>query len=172
MGRIARDLTKRNQTIRRAGPDDVENITRIYVESWNLGFGSRMPVIEADPDRIGWWWKDLGNSTRSKWWVAERSNQIEGFVGICPSRDPIDPNLGEVDTIAVDPVVWRTGVGKSLMSVALDALRSDGYRSAVVWTLKNYPQGENFYVTTGWKCSGVMRSEGQHMRYDRDLSHP
>ena len=162
-------MNTNNQSIRVAGPDDAGTITRLYVESWNMGFGSRMPVIEADPERIGRGRGDLGDSTKSRWWAAEWSREIVGFVGICPSRDPIDPELGEVDTIAVDPVAWRKGVGGALMSVALDGLRLDGYRSAVVWTLNNYPQGENFYVATGWKCSGVTRREHDHVRYDRVL---
>lgn len=34
--------------IRAAGPGDVDAIVRIYVDSWNAGFGSRMPAIEAN----------------------------------------------------------------------------------------------------------------------------
>jgi len=30
---------------------------------------------------------------------------------------------------------WRSGVGKALMSVALEGLRAGGYRSAALWTL-------------------------------------
>jgi hypothetical protein len=55
------------------------------------------------------------------------------------------------------------------MSVALDGLRSDGYRSAVLWTLSDYPQAESFYVATGWRLNGATRRDGQQVRYDHEL---
>jgi lincosamide nucleotidyltransferase A/C/D/E len=155
--------------IRPAGPDDAEAIVRIYVDSWNAGFGPRMPAIEADAARISRWRKDLSDSTATRWWLAERGGEIVGFVGIGPSRDPIDPDLGELDTIAVDPRAWRTGIGKALMAVALEGLRSEGYHSAVLWTLRDYPQAESFYVATGWRLNGATRREGQQVRYDHGL---
>ncbi|HEY9431330.1 MAG TPA: GNAT family N-acetyltransferase [Blastocatellia bacterium] len=90
--------------IRRAGTGDVDAIVHIYVDSWNAGFGPRMPAIEADAASIGRWQMALAESCIIGWWLAERGDDVVGFVGIGPSRDPIDPNLGEIDTIAVDPV--------------------------------------------------------------------
>jgi N-acetylglutamate synthase-like GNAT family acetyltransferase len=66
--------------------------------------------------------------------VAETGHRVAGFAGICPSRDPVEAGLGELDTIAVDPWDWRTGVGRALMAVALDTLRGTGYAEAIVWT--------------------------------------
>lgn len=155
--------------IRPAGPGDVDTIVRIYVDSWNAGFGPRMPAIEADAARIGRWRKELTESSATCWWLAERGDVVVGFVGIGPSRDPIDPDLGELDKIAVAPVAWRTGVGKALMAVALESLRSEGYHSAFLWTLSDYPQAESFYVATGWRLNGVTRRDGQEIRYDYEL---
>jgi N-acetylglutamate synthase-like GNAT family acetyltransferase len=155
--------------IRSAGPGDVDAIVRIYVDSWNAGFGPRMPAIEADAARIGRWRKELAESSATRWWLAERGDVVVGFVGIGPSRDSIDPDLGELDTIAVDPVAWRTGVGKALMSVALEGLRSEGYHSAALWTLSDYSQAESFYLATGWRLNGATRRDGQEIRYDYEL---
>ena len=77
--------------------------------------------------------------------------------------------MGELDTIAVSPSVWRSGVGKALMGRALEALRADDYRSAALWTLSRYPLGESFYVSTGWRLNGATRAEGSQVRYDHDL---
>jgi N-acetylglutamate synthase-like GNAT family acetyltransferase len=96
---------------------------------------SRLPLaIQTSVAR-----KELAESPATRWWLAERDDDVVGFVGIGPSRDPIDQDLGELDTIAVAPAAWRTGVGKALMSVALEGLRSEGYHSAVLWTLSDYP---------------------------------
>ncbi len=156
-------------TVRPATPHDAETIVRIYVDSWNSGFGTLVQSIEADAARIDRWRGALAESPPARWWVAERDGAIVGFVGIRPSRDPIDPTVGELDTIAVAPAAWRTGIGRALMSVALEWLRSDGYRSALLWTLRPYPRGESFYQATGWQLNGASRRGERQVRYDHDL---
>ena len=158
-----------NLLLRRANVDDAAAVVRVYVESWNAGFGLRMPVIEADPARIERWRHDLSDKTPTVWWVAEQEGFIVGLVGIGPCRDPIDENLGELDTIAVAPSVWHLGIGKRLMAVALDGLRKARVHSAALWTLSNYPLGERFYLATGWRRNGASRDRGNQVRYDHDL---
>ena len=92
-----------------------------------------------------------------------------GFIGIRPSRDPVDPLLGEVDTIAVDPPHWRTGIGKALMSRALRRLASDGYGEAIVWTVAGYARGIAFYEAMGWRRDGGVRDDGMQIRFRRKL---
>ena len=95
---------------------------------------------------------------------------IAGFVGIGPSRDPVDARLGELDTIAVYPSYWRTGIGKALMSVALRYLVADGYDEAIVWTVEGYERGIAFYEAMGWSHDGGVRDEGRQIRFRHDLS--
>ena len=95
-----------------------------------------------------------------------------GFVGICPSRDPVDPRLGEVETIAVDPPHWRSGIGTALMSLALRHLASDGYDEAIVWTVAGYARGIAFYEAMGWRRDGGVRDKGRQTRFRRDLTVP
>jgi len=90
---------------------------------------------------------------------------IAGFTGIGPSRDPIDPELGELDTIAVDPSMWRCGIGRTLMTTAINCLMADGYREAVLWTLAGYQQGKHFYESMGWRLDGATWDEGRRIRY-------
>lgn len=155
--------------IRPAGPDDAEVMVAIYVESWNKGFGTRMPGIDVSRSRVLRWRRDLGDSTPTRWWVAARAGEDIGFVGIGPSRDPLDPMMGELDTIAVHPRKWHSGVGKQLMNAALQGLRCAGYQRAVLWTLNGYPLGERFYVATGWHRTEFTRNDGEQIRYDFDL---
>src|SRR5215212_10069661 len=113
--------------IRTAGASDAGCITRIYVDSWNLGFTGLMPARELTDELIARWERDLTAPIPHRWWVAEVNAAPVGFVGIGPSRDPIDPALGELDTIAVAPTSWRQGIGQALLAVALNYLRADGY---------------------------------------------
>jgi GNAT superfamily N-acetyltransferase len=155
--------------LRSANPDDAEDVARIYIDSWNAGFGELMPHRVVTEELIGRWRHDLAKPVPKRWWVAELEGAIVGFAGIGPSRDPIDPELGELDTIAVEPSHWRSGIGRRLMVAALEHLLADGYREAVVWTLANYPRGQQFYVATGWNLDGGMRDQGRQIRYRRSL---
>ena len=101
--------------------------------------------------------------------MAEVDAIMVGFASIGPSRVPVDPSLGELDTIAVDPGWWRKGVGRALMSQSLRYLSEDGYAEAVVWTLADYPQGDAFYRATGWTPNGRSRDGGRQISYSHPL---
>ena len=152
-----------SSSIRPAVPTDAPRVTRIYVDSWNAGFGELMPPAVLDDARIARW---AGELAAGNWWVAEKDGLIAGFAGICASRDPVDPRLGELDTIAVDPAYWRSGIGTALMHRAVEELAA-AYPEAIVWTLANYPQGQNFYTATGWTPDGNTRSDGSQVSYRR-----
>src|SRR5690348_1530116 len=124
--------------IRAAEGRDARFVAQIYVSSWNLAFTGLMPQRQLDPPLVERWRGDLLVPLSHRWWVAELDGVIVGFTGIGPSRDPIDPELGELDTIAVAPSMWRRGIGRALMARALQSLIADGYREAVLWTLAGY----------------------------------
>ncbi|MDE0041548.1 MAG: GNAT family N-acetyltransferase, partial [Candidatus Poribacteria bacterium] len=140
-------------TIRSAVQDDAEIVARIYIDSWNSGFGELLSRANrtVTSDLIERWRGDLVQPTPHRWWVAEYTGAIVGFAGICPSRDPVDVQLGELDTIAVDPPYWRACIGKALMEFAQHFLRVDGYGEAILWTVDGYEQGIAFYEAMGWR---------------------
>ena len=156
-------------TIRTAGTSDTSNIARIYVDSWNTGFVGLMPARQLTDELCARWERDITVPFPHRWWVAEADAALVGFVGIRPSRDPIDPALGELDTIAVAPTCWHRGIGRALLAVALSYLRADGYRQAVLWTLAHYEQGQRFYEAAGWQLDGGVRDAGRQVRYRHDL---
>ena len=144
----------------------------IYIDSWNAGFGELLSQADrtVTPDLVEHWIHDLGQPVPHRWWVAERVGLIVGIVGIGPSRDPMDPQLGELDTIAVDTPHWRTGIGKALISLALKHLVSDGYSEAILWTVEGYERGIAFYEAMGWARDGGVRDEGRQIRFRRNLA--
>jgi GNAT superfamily N-acetyltransferase len=155
--------------LRSATVADAPEVARIYVESWNEGFGDLLGRRSLTNTEISRWSTDLIDG-RARWWVAELEGQAAGFAGVCPSRDPVDPELGELDTIAVDPQQWRSGVGRALMTEALRRLREDGYPTAVLWTPAGYGQGHAFYERMGWRATGATRAEGKHVAFEIELS--
>ena len=156
-------MKTRSRKIRIAEACDASDVARIYVDSWNLGFGSLTPHRLVDAELITRWEKDLTAPLPHRWWIAEVDGLTAGFAGICPSRDPVVPGLGELDTIATTPSMWRRGIGSALMAMAVKSLARDGYREAVVWTLANYERGRAFtrrrvgswtvvFAMTGARC--------------------
>ncbi|WP_157181242.1 GNAT family N-acetyltransferase [Actinopolymorpha alba] len=157
--------------VRPAHADDAPRIVRIYVDSWNAGFGSLMPVITVDSARVERWRNELSGG-RTRWWVAELDEFLAGFVGIGPSRDPIDPTLGELDTIAVDPAYWRSGVGTALMRTALEGIVEAGFTEGILWTLSGYDRGQRFYEAMGWRRDGGIRDNGHQISFRNSLGRP
>ena len=156
--------------IRSATKDDAVDVAHIYVKSWNVGFGG-MAYRSVTAELIERWRLDLVKPVPQRWWVAELKGSLVGFAGIGPSRDPIDSELGELDTIAIAPSYWRAGIGRALMSTALRYLIADGYREAVLWTFAEYERGQRFYEAMGWKLAGNIRAEGRQVQYRYRLSH-
>lgn len=158
--------------IRSATADDAEAITRIYIESWNAGFGELLSSADrtVTPELTERWRRDLAQPAPHRWWVAEHAGRTIGFVGIGPSRDPVDPQLGEIDTIAVDPHHWRAGIGKALISLALRHLAADGYCEAILWTVEGYERGIAFYEAMEWRRDGGVRDCGRQVRFRHKLT--
>ena len=154
--------------LRRATSDDAERVAEVYVSSWNEGFAHLMPPRALDREQVARWELDLATE-RLSWWLAESNTSVIGFAGSGPSREPIDPELGELDTIAVAPRAWRRGVGRRLMDVAVGDLVDAGYRQAILWTLADYPPGMEFYEATGWRASGEVRDSGLQIAFRRSL---
>jgi GNAT superfamily N-acetyltransferase len=153
--------------IRAAVPDDAAVVARIYVESWNAGFGHLLGMRELTPALVAGWRLDLATAT-VHWAVVEVDSVAVGFVGVGPSRDPVDTELGELDTIAVDPAHWRCGVGRCLMDHAIDVLRASWSR-AILWTPADYERGHAFYRATGWVPLGRTRSDDTEVAFGRTL---
>lgn len=157
--------------LRRATSADAEGVADVYVASWNEGFALLMPPRVLSSQEVSRWERDLG-AGRLRWWLTQSGASVIGFVGTGPSRDPIDPDLGEVDTIAVAPSAWRHGVGRRLMNVALNDLVGAGYRQGILWTLADYEHGRDFYTATGWHVSGETRASGRQIAFRRPLADP
>jgi ribosomal protein S18 acetylase RimI-like enzyme len=156
-------------SLRDATADDAEQVARIYVDSWNAGFAGHLPARELSQREVTRWRADLAEAP-VRWRAAVDSGEVVGFAGTGPCRDPVDPALGELDTIAVSPACWRQGVGRALMDDALDALRAAPFDTAVLWTLADYTRGDAFYRSTGWRPDGRSRDSGRQVSYRHPLT--
>lgn len=149
--------------VRAARPQDAADVARIYIDSWNAGFGEIVGMRTHTNEQAERWRDDLAESAIT-WTVAQVDGAAVGFAGVGPSRDPVDAGVGELETIAVDPACWRQGVGRSLMAQAVDQLVST-YDSAILWTVTGYERGDAFYRSTGWSPLGWRRRNGAETAY-------
>jgi GNAT superfamily N-acetyltransferase len=154
-------------TVRAAVAADAAAVARIDVEAGNAGFGDVLGARVLDDDRIARWARDLTTGPQ-RWWIAERAGRTIGFAGVGPSRDPVEPRLGELDTIAVDPICWRTGAGRALMTVALRHL-ADHFTGAILWTVAGVDRSLRFYAATGWAPTGATRDGGRQIAFRHPL---
>ncbi len=144
----------------------------IYIDSWNASFGALLSSADrtVTAELSERWRRNLALPVPHRWWVAERLGKVIGFAGIRPSRDPVDPQIGELDTIAVDQPHRRSGIGRALISLALDDMKADGYRESILWTVNGYERGIAFYEAMGWRRDGGTRDAGRQIRFRHDLA--
>jgi ribosomal protein S18 acetylase RimI-like enzyme len=120
------------------------------------------------------WWAE-----RWKWerethqlTVAEDFERIVGFSYVGPSETE---GAAELYAIHVDPLLVGTGVGRLLMTDALERLAQVGGDRAVLWVLEANDHARRFYEKGGWRPDGETRVEAiggepvPQLRYSRPL---
>jgi GNAT superfamily N-acetyltransferase len=101
---------------------------------------------------------------------------VVGFVDVVPSRDDdAAPDTAEVTSIYVLPKAWGTGAGRALMAAVVDSTRSEGFRAATLWVLRDNERARRFYEHAGWSVDGAVKDDVvagvtvTEVRYRRDL---
>ena len=57
----------------------------------------------------------------------------------------------------LNPDYWGVGLGGELMTAAVDALRTEGWREARLWVLKDNVRAQRFYTRQGWLADGLSQ---------------
>lgn len=160
--------------MRRARPDDAAAIAEAHARTWQAAyehvFGAER-LAKRRPD-VALWTRILANE-RVEVNVAEAEGRIVAFVSVGPSRDA--DAEGELYAIYALPEAWGTGAGAALMQVGLDAMRTAGYRDAILYVLDDNPRARRFYEREGWALDGGTKRdeffdiEIVELRYRRSL---
>jgi GNAT superfamily N-acetyltransferase len=145
--------------IRAAEPADVDALAETAIAAWEEGFRGIVPE-RVDPRAA---WRPARIAERlagsaadgSAILAAEVDGEVRGLVLYGPSRDRhAGPREGEIVALYVHPDNWRSGVGRSLVGAALDALAAAGHSEAIVWTLAESPRNLAFYESLGFSRDG------------------
>jgi GNAT superfamily N-acetyltransferase len=154
--------TRAEPTIRAATPPDAADIVRINVLAWRQAYTGIVPddvLADVDvTDRVARLRQWLHEPAEAKVLVSVEDGRMTGYVNVGPYRDGpgrLDPAVGEVRAIYVDPAAWRTGIGRALLAAGLAALSGRGWREVRLWVLEANESARLFYHHTGFFADGA-----------------
>jgi ribosomal protein S18 acetylase RimI-like enzyme len=142
--------------VRPARGEDVDDIVRIGVRSWEEGYRGVVPPGLL-PDAAG-----LRARIRER--IAERvpsiavgvlDGRVRGWITFGASRDAdAAPSVAEIWALNVDPAAWRRGVGRELVGYALERLARSPFAEVTLWTFRDTPRSRSFYEAMGFETDG------------------
>ena len=109
--------------------------------------------------------------------VATSGETLVGFCSLLPSRDAdASPAVGEIAAIYVDPTVWRSSIGSSLIDAALESARLRSFAELTLWVLVGNASARAFYEARGFQGDGHTKTEERpgfsvhEIRYRRGIA--
>ncbi|HZM77723.1 MAG TPA: GNAT family N-acetyltransferase [Candidatus Limnocylindrales bacterium] len=149
-------------TVRPETTDDCDAVAALHARAWQARYAGILPDdLLAGLDPSVWAQRRREQLERTDRpftsLVAEHEGSIAGFVIFGPYRvdqdiTNLDPEVGEILAIYVDPDRWRGGVGGALMRAALRELKQPEVR---LWVLAENKQAQGFYRKHGLSPDGV-----------------
>lgn len=150
--------------IRPATVADAYGIARVHVDTWRDAYAGILPADVLDgldvDERAERNRQGLAGPRRFTNLVATSAGEVVGFVLFGAYRngsDPsdLDPTVGEVLAIYVDPAHQGHGVGWALMDAAVTELTGRGVTEIRLWVLAENAASRRFYERYGWAADGT-----------------
>ena len=151
--------------VREATHRDAEGIARARIEGWQAAYRGIVPdsflddmSIEADLERMNAWAWD---SKSSPHWVCEVDGRVVGWASLLISaRDAsLGKDVAEIAACYVRPALWGRGLGRLLMTTALEAARGLEKTALVLWVLAENARAQRFYRRLGFTLDGARKAE-------------
>jgi GNAT superfamily N-acetyltransferase len=155
-------------SVRRAMPDDVEEIVRLQSSTWRTAYAELVP--EAALERLA------GPAARQAWtaavtageghhvWVAREGAWTVGFCAAAPADDEDAAGVaeagryGQIVTLLVEPRWGRRGHGRRLLAVAFEALAREGAERGLTWLAERDLASRACFERIGWEPDGMVRT--------------
>ena len=143
--------------VRMATEQELFHVSRIHAKSWKVGYQGIIPD--------GY----LQNLKEDAWvlpfqtWLAEKSldcaiawqeDKAVGAVGFGRGREKEFAQCGEIVSCYVLPKYFREGIGKALMTYAIERLTEQGWSVCYLWVLAENARGRAFYEAMGFYPTG------------------
>lgn len=127
---------------------DAEEVSRLYIKSWQAGYKGLLPQDYLDgPDSWRWDGKftDMPGS-----FVITDGGIIAGHSCARQSADEATSGWGEVWTLYVLPEYWGKGYGGALLKNSVDWLSEQGFERVYLWALETNMRARRFYEKQGF----------------------
>lgn len=155
-------------SVRPARPDDVPEIARIQVTTWQIAYAATLPasVLESlTPEAAAPAWVaavQTPPTPRHRVLVAQEQHWLVGFVALGPADeveegDPDPETTAQLGPLLVEPRWGRRGHGSRLLAAAVDHAREDGMTRAVIWVPDGDAASRSFFTSAGWEPDGYAR---------------
>ena len=156
--------------IRGARPEDAEAIAAVHVRGWQAAYRAVLPeeslAALSVEQRAQMWRRQIASGGTVI--VAEHAG-VQGFAAVGPSQDEEREGFGALYAIYIEPSLWRRGIGLELSSAAEEALRSGGFREAILWVLEDNFGAQRAYEALGFKPTGERQFLRALRRFERHL---
>ena len=151
-------------TLREATLADVPAIVAVQAKTWREAYRGLVDdaFLEAIPMQqwIESWRAHLfARDTHAI--VAEDGGRVIGFASVGTPDDAATAKDGiaELHTIYIEAAYYGRGVGRMLITAALDRMRAEGFEEAILWVLEGNERGRRFYELGGWAPDGARASD-------------
>ena len=170
--------------IRPATEDDAAGIARVQVATWRHAYRGLVPgrfLRAMDVGERAARWAELVSGRTgppgSHDLVAVDGGTVCGFVCHGPVREFLgaaDLATAELYAIYVAADRIGTGLGRALMTTAVEQMRAEAHMIAVLWVLRGNARARRFYEAAGWAPDGGLdpQTDGlgiPSVRYRRHL---
>lgn len=147
--------------VRPGTPEDVEAGEYVRVTTWKAAYRGIMPddhldALEVEPDKVSGMRAGLAAALaegRVPLLVGEAGGRVVGFVNFGRCRDE-EIGGGEVFALYVLPESQSKGLGRALMTAAVERLRADGHEEVGLWVAAGNTRARGFYERFGFVPSG------------------
>ena len=147
--------------IRNASISDLDAVVEIFRACWLISYQEVLPQDVRDamtPEAAHELWEQaLAPHIERETVVAVRGDQVVGVARIGQDKD--NSLRGHLFSLYVHPEHSGMGIGKTLVSAALEKLRTRGFDEITLWVFKENPNARALYEKLGFSITGVERTD-------------
>lgn len=144
--------------LRRAAEQDSEAIRRIYNAEVLTSTATLDLVPRSELDQAAWMAAHAGVYPVL---VAEEEGEVVGFSSLSPYRPRPGYATAVEDSVYVDPRFRGHGVGRLLLTGAVDAARSHGFHSVIGRIVTEQRTSIRLHETCGFAIVGIEKETGR-----------